>query len=184
MKKFLISVFLLILVSSLRVNAKELTYSDWSLMYPSGLDEVFIESEDRYHFYKVVDNKIEYTSEYYVELDGYIKDEKSKRTFYRYITNNILAFDSYNRLIINYEDYCKKNYCYVKIFKEPTMVDLTDKIEEPEYSIDDMFEIDSEVTPVTGDNIIISFVLLAVSLLTLLVLIVKKKRNVSHEEYI
>ena len=34
------------------INAFELTYSEWSEIYPEGIDEMFIEEEDRYYWYK------------------------------------------------------------------------------------------------------------------------------------
>ncbi len=176
--KFLISLILVLCVS--RVNAEEITYSDWSILYPSGLDDSFIQSEDRYHFYRVVDNKIEYTDEYYVNLDGYIKDEKSKKTFYRYITNKMLVFNNKNEIVLENIDYCKKNYCYFKLFTEPTLVDLSEK-EEIDYSDSPMFEIVPTVVPMTNDNITIFIVIFTISIFTLILLLVIKRRKMSYE---
>lgn len=174
--KFLFSLVLILNVYKIYASEIQLTYSEWSLMYPSGLDASFIESEDRYHFYKVVDNQIEYIDEYYTELDGYIKDEESKRTFYRYITNPMLVFNSENEMLLDYQEYCKKNFCFIKSFVEPNMTDLSEKIEGPNYSTTDMFEISSTVPPMTGDNITFSFILLAISLAILLLIVIKKKK--------
>ena len=174
--KFFLSLILILGITRVKASTIELNYSEWSTLYPSGLDSSFIESEDRYHFYRVQDNQIEYTDEYYTQLEGYIKDEPSKTTFYRYITNSTLVFNAKNELLLDYSDYCKKNFCYVKTFREPTMVDLNSKLEGPDYTNTDMFELNTISAPMTGDNIIFSFIILGISVVCLILLVVKRKK--------
>ena len=51
--KFLLSMILILSCSRVFADEITLTYSEWSTRYPSGLPEVFIQSETRYHFYKI-----------------------------------------------------------------------------------------------------------------------------------
>lgn len=58
MKKiFLIFV---LFIGACYTNALELTYSEWSEKYPKGVDEILIESEDRYLWYKETIYDVEY----------------------------------------------------------------------------------------------------------------------------
>ena len=59
-------------------------YSEWSPLYPDGLDERFIESEVRYRWYKFENGMVDYTEDYYTELEGYTRDDKSAKTFLSY----------------------------------------------------------------------------------------------------
>ena len=59
MKKILGALLLVIVMFSCKkIYALEYTYSDWSSLYPSGMDPVFIESEVRYKWDKFEDNNI------------------------------------------------------------------------------------------------------------------------------
>ncbi len=116
MKKLLIFILFFCLFIN-KVSAESyITYSDWQEEYPYWLDEMFIESEDRYLWYREVLNsetneiEREETEEYYKELDGYIRIEESKKTFYRYITNDRVLIDGHGNLVYNI-NYCIKNYC-------------------------------------------------------------------------
>ena len=52
-------------------------------------------------------------------MDGYIKDESTKKTFYRYITNDYIILDENDNIVSN-EDYCIKEFCrLIYITKEP-----------------------------------------------------------------
>ena len=97
-------------------------YSDWSTKYPSGLSEIFIESEVRYKWYKFENGKINYINEYHTSYDGYEKDMSSARTYYRYITNDKVVVDYKNDLVKD-ETYCRQNYCYLKNAGEVTLVE-------------------------------------------------------------
>ncbi len=84
---FIIVLFFLLCFCFVKVNAKEyITYSEWQEEYPYWLDSKFYESEDWYLWYKEVLNEEtneiqrEETTEYYKELDGYIKIEETKKT--------------------------------------------------------------------------------------------------------
>lgn len=65
--------------------------------------------------YKTYEIGKDITDEYYKELDGYIKLESSSKTFYRYITNEYLYFDTFGNIVYN-ENYCKKNRCTKKYY--------------------------------------------------------------------
>lgn len=176
--KILVALLLFVTVENIKASKIILNYSDWSLMYPSGLDESFIESEVRYKWYKFNNNEIEYVDEYHANLDGYIKDEGSAMTFYRYITNKMLVFNSSNEMVLD-NDYCVKSFCYVKLFNEPTLIDTTNKV-ETKYAETPIYEYTSEVTPYTGDNIMYFIIALIISSLVLLI-VVKKKKKMSYE---
>ncbi len=69
-----------------------------------------------YRTYRI---KKEYEEGYFSNLDGYIKDEESIKTFYRYIINDYIILDEDNNLVTN-EDYCTKEFCrLVYIVNEP-----------------------------------------------------------------
>ena len=72
--KILLSTILILSFSKVFAEEVIISYSDWSTSYPSGLPEVFVESETRYHFYKTVDGQVEYDEGYYTELPGYTID--------------------------------------------------------------------------------------------------------------
>lgn len=173
--RFLLPLLLLLSVS--RVRALEYEYSDWSVLYPDGIMPKFIESEDRYHFYKPTDDGIEYIDEYYTELEGYTKDEASITTFYRYITNDTIIMDQHNEIVYDL-DYCDNHFCYTKMNPVPAMIDLSDKQEQNYPDIHAYVDI-REASPMTGDNIIVSFGILACSLISIVVLyVIKKKRKI------
>lgn len=180
MKKIFGVLLSLVLILSIgKVSALEYTYSEWSDLYPSGMDEMFIESEVRYKWYKFENNLIVYTDDYYKEYDGYIKDEASAKTFYRYITNNKIILTSNNEIVTD-ENYCKKNFCYAKMLIEPTLVDLSEKVEN-KYEGAEIYEYTPEVVPMTGDTIIYSFILLSIGLVVIAYFGIKKYKKMSNE---
>ena len=61
-------------------------------------------------------------------LDGYMKDNASETTFYRYITSDYILLNKSNEIVYD-ESYCRKNFCYSKLFVEPSMVDMSEKTE-------------------------------------------------------
>lgn len=176
--KILVALLLFVTIEKIYASTITLTYSDWSLMYPSGLDESFIESEVRYKWYKFNNNEVEYVDDYYTNLDGYIKDEGSQMTFYRYITNRSLIFNAFNEMVFD-TDFCVKNFCYIKLFTEPTLIDTTTKVES-KYSETPIYEYTSEVVPYTGDKVMYFVITLILSSLILLI-VVKKKKKMSYE---
>lgn len=180
MKKIIGALLLIVTMFSIgKVSALEYTYSEWSPMYPSGMDPVFIESELRYKWYKFEDNQIIYTDEFYTEYDGYMKDNASETTFYRYITSDYILLNKSNEIVYD-EGYCRKNFCYSKLFVEPSMVDMSEKTEN-KYENADIYEYTSEVAPMTGDTIIYSLIGVVVSLVLIICYVIKKKKNMSYE---
>ncbi len=172
--KFLLSMILVL--SFGKVFADELQYSEWSTDYPSNIPEVFIESETRYHFYKVVDGTVEYDYGYYTEKEGYTKDEASAREFYRYITNESLVFNANNELVLN-RSYCQKNFCYTVFNNPPVMINTNSKFES-DYSETQMPTVASEPVPFTGDTIAYYFIGLFLSLIVAsTVLLIKRNKN-------
>ena len=57
-----------------------------------------------YRTYKLVR---EYTKEYYSELEGYIKDENTKKEFYSYLLNDYVILDDHGNIVKN-ENYCNR----------------------------------------------------------------------------
>ena len=101
------------------------------------------------------------TGEYYKELDGYIKDETSNKTFYRYITNNYLYFDSFGNIVTN-ETYCKKNRCTKKVYNH-------DELEE------------KETNPKTIDNIEYYFIIFIVSFILIVGILIIKRIKLNNK---
>lgn len=178
--KLLLSIIMFASISKVMAQEITLTYSDWSMLYPSNIDEVFIESEVRYKWYKIKDGQVEYIDEYYTDLAGYTKDEASARTFYRYITNKSLLFNGNNQLVLDTE-YCIKSFCYLKRFQEPILLDISEK-DVNTYEIDKVVEVNNEVVPFTGDNIIYYFIAIILSAIIVgIILIIKKSRKMLYE---
>lgn len=170
---------LLLIVGIYRVSAKEYVYSEWSTLYPSGVEELLIESEVRYKWYTFENNLIVYTDEYYTEYDGYMKDEASAKTFYRYITNDTVIISAKNELISD-ETYCKKHFCYLVNSSQPTMVDLSEK-EENLYENADIYEYTPEVVPKTSDPILYSFGFIIISAIGISCYLIRKKKKEKYD---
>ena len=181
MKKIIgILLIMLAMFNFERINALEYTYSEWSPMYPSGMDPTFIESELRYKWYTFEDNQIVYIDEYHAEYEeGYLRDDASETTFYRYITNSYVLLDKNNQLVYD-SSYCSKNFCFSKMFVEPEMVDMSEKTEN-KYENAEIYEYTSEVVPMTGDTIMYSLIGIVLSLILIIFYIIKKKKKMSYE---
>ena len=119
MKKIIL--FLLLFICIDKVHAEyypRYTYSEFSPNYPVGYDSRFVDSEDRYLWYREITDPEtaevtrEETTAYYKELDGYIRIEESKKTFYRYITSPFVYING-NGEIVGDTEFCKKEICYV-----------------------------------------------------------------------
>lgn len=63
--------------------------------------------------YKTYKLEKEYTTDYYKEYDGYIKDESTLRKYYRFIMNDYIILDK-NKNIITNSEYCSKEACIIK----------------------------------------------------------------------
>ena len=112
--------------------------------------------------YKTYNIERENINEYCSSLDGYVKDESTKKTFYRYITNDYIIVDENNDLVIN-ENHCHKNFCkLIYLIKQ----EENEKVENPK----------------TYDSISNMFILLIISILTLIFIVKKchtnKKSNI------
>lgn len=168
MKKVLIiiiSFFMFICFNN--VNAMEyLVYSDWQEEYPYWLKPIYIQSEDRYLWYReIINNETneierEETNEYYKELEGYIKIEESLKTFYRYVTNEFVLYDGKGNLVYDDDD-CIKEYCSMRrLPKKP------DEIVEEEIE-----------NPKTYDNIFLFLIISFISFVSIVLLINERKIN-------
>ena len=116
---------------------------------------VYRYTDKLYKTYKIVK---EYTVDYYNEMDGYIKDESTKKAFYRYIKNKYIIVDYYGRKVTD-ENYCLKNKCTIKI--------LSEHIEE---------------NPKTGDFVHYSFIVLFITIVIIsLLLYIFYKKIVSNK---
>ncbi len=174
--KFLLSMVLVIACGKVFAEELTITYSEWSTDFPNGIPEVFVESETRYHFYKIVNGEVEYNNEYYTNLDGYIKDEGSGRPFYRYITNTCLVFDANNNMVTDLS-YCDKSFCYTVCRREPNMINTSGK-EQGNYDSGALPTVEREAVPYTGDNVLYYIVGLVLSISTIgIVLLVKRNKN-------
>lgn len=139
MKKILVFILSFLLCSFVyKVHAETyIVYSEWSEEYPYWLRPIYYQSEERFLWYREVLNdetnelEREETTEYYKELDGYIKIEESSKMFYRYITNSFILLDG-ERNIVYDNEYCVKNFCTsVRLPKKPEVVEPPEEIENP-----------------------------------------------------
>ena len=94
MKKTLFFILLFFVIG--KVNAIELTYSEWSEEYPEGINPILIEREDRYLWYK---EEI-YDEEYLIKED--IGDKQYDEKDYKYFESEYLREkpDEYSERII------------------------------------------------------------------------------------
>lgn len=176
--KIILSVALILTCNKVFAQNIEITYSDWSMLYPSGISEVFIESETRYHFYKIENGEVIYDDEYLTEKAGYTKDESSARTFFRYITNDKLVFNAKNEMVTDM-NHCQKNFCYlVKNEVKPIMMDISEK-DVQDYDTENIEVINKTAVPFTGDNIVYYLIGLVFSI-GLIVFVYKSKKDKSY----
>lgn len=115
--------------------------------------------------YKTYETEIEYSDDYYKELDGYTKDESTKKTYYRYITNDEVYYSEFYHIAIPDKEYCVKNRCIkVSTKKETTIIN----------------------NPQTIDDIDIYFILIIVSFIIIVGLMIikleykNKKNNITN----
>lgn len=100
--------------------------------------------------YKTYELIREVTEDYYTEYDGYEKIESSKKTFYRYVTNDKVLLDGSGNLVTD-PNYCIKSSCYVEYIEK-----------EEEKPVEE-----KTVNPQTIDNIYYYFILLIMSIVGL-----------------
>ncbi len=166
----LLNVFLFLLLISFCVNVKaldtEFIYTDWFDYYPDDVEEVRIESEDRYRWYKIdEDGNRHETKDYFAEYEGYQIIEGTKKTFYRVINNaEVLRLKS-GQLTLDRER-CQKTFCMLitlkpYVIKPPEEPPATEEITNPE----------------TLDNINTYVYLFVISISTLIFIVYKRKNN-------
>ena len=144
MKKFLHAIlFMSFFLISTKVFAYEINYSEWSTNYPNGIDEMFIESEDRYLWVreqKVNEQYLPITNigNKVVDYDNYIYSKESKpsltkpeeiegRIIKEYSESTTYPEDSIKKLVLNEYDF----YDEVKISE----IDIVDSFSGEKINI-------------------------------------------------
>jgi len=114
----------------------------------------------RTKMYKVYEIKKVYEEDYYHYLDGYIKDESSKKMYYRYITNDFVYY--YNGKVVSDINICIKSNCILLRFsKKEEVIDNNEVVENPK----------------TFDNILYYYFLLTISIIFFLIMLHKMGIN-------
>ncbi len=123
--------------------------------YNSYLKKVYKYKDKLYKTYDIVK---EYNNEYVKDCNDMIIDEDSKKTYYRYITNEYLVFDIYGNIVTD-NNYCVKSSCFIKYVKNDKK-DVVDTITNPQ----------------TYDPLYDSIVIFVVSAIVLTYFIVERRR--------
>lgn len=120
-------------------------------------------------YYKTYRIKKTYKDGYYSSYDGLKKDEKSKKTFYRYLKYKLIVYLPDGTTTDNF-DKCGKNSC---IFK----------LEEIEYpKVEEKKEVEIEVPKTLDSFSIIGFLISFIFFIVIVIYIIKTKcRKVSYE---
>ena len=163
MRKVLMVIFSMFLLCEI-VHCKEIDYiySDWEEKYPEEIEEIRIESQDRYRWFTIEDeNRIE-TEEYYDYLEGYEKIEDSKKTFYRYIISDYIILNARGELVKDSEE-CRKEFCTRINLKPPS------NEEEPDEDV-----VEEIVNPNTFDPIYIYYYVFMIGFLVLIIVNIGK----------
>lgn len=117
--------------------------------------EIYKVTDKVYKIYKI---EREYATDYYSNLDGYIKDESTLKKYYRFLLNDYIIVDNDGNLV---EDgNCFKETCYIKY------LDYKEEIENPK----------------TGDNIY-KYLTNSSILLVILVLLINKKSSFVESQH-
>ena len=120
--KFLLSLIMFAFITVVHAEGYNYHYSEWSEEYPTDVEEIAIESEDRYLCYRewYLDNgelQREETTEYFASLTGFNIIESTKKTFYRYITDDYVIINGNGNLVYS-SNVCIKNSCFTKSTKK------------------------------------------------------------------
>lgn len=126
----------------------ELSIKDFK-SYVNQYMEVYKVTDKVYKTYKL---EREYTSDYYPNLDGYIKDESTLKKYYRFLLNDYIIVDNDGNIVK--DGNCFKETCYIKY------LDYKEEIENPK----------------TGDNIY-KYLTNSSILLVILVILLNKKSS-------
>ena len=164
MKKCIVFILSLLLFSV--VYAKPyLVYTSWSTVFPEGVEEFRIESEDRYLWSRInEDGEYEQTDEYYAYLEGYERIDDSIKTFYRVINSEKIMFNSMGSLVTDTNE-CSKVFCIVYRIK---------KYEEPHEEEQTRTEVET-INPETYDGIY--NYLVCFTICTIIIIIMIKNRS-------
>lgn len=162
MKRFLIVILSMFLCMLVHAEEIEYIYSEWVDYYPEGVEEIRIESQDRYKWYKIENDERIETEEYYDYLEGYEKIEETKKTFYRVINSEYIVLDASGRLVKDYH-YCDKHICIetkVEPFVPKEVEEETPDIPEPTKPPEEVI-----INPNTFDPIYVYYSLLFVCII-------------------
>lgn len=166
MKKVFVFILSLLFVSVVYSEEIPYEYTEWFDYYPEGVNEVRIESQDRYLWFKIENDEEIRTEEYYDFLEGYEKIEESKKTFYRVINSSYIILDADSNLVKD-DIECRKAFC-TKMSITPYNPNQEDD-EPPKPPEEEII-----VNPDTNDPICIYYSLLVVCFFSLLLIIYRK----------
>ena len=138
MKKVVILILSLFICTYVYADDYEIVYTEWSSIFPEGVEEFRIQSEDRYLWY-IINEQGDYeeTEEYYAILEGYERIDSSKKTFYRVINNDYVVFDRNWELVTDLSK-CVKVFCtqiFIKKYEIPQEEEPPKPKEEEEIII-------------------------------------------------
>lgn len=119
--------------------------------------------------YKTFRVNKEYDEEYASEKEGYQKDISTKKTFYRYITNDYIILDAYGNIVTD-DYYCEKSFCKAVFIKKEETVEDEKPVENDEEEITS--------NPKTCDPLYDFIILFITSFLAGSYFIVKKCRTI------
>ena len=174
MKKVFV-VILSLFIGLIIVKAKpvEYEYTEWFSFYPEGVEEIRIESEDRYKWFKIENDERIETEEYYNFLEGYEKIEESKKTFYRVINSKYIILGPRGEVVYD-SNYCIKIFC-TAVAINPYVPPEENPPEEP---------IEEIVNPNTSDplhlyyySFIVAFVVLIIVSIARLFIVLSLRKN-------
>ena len=132
----------------------ELSIKDFK-SYVNQYMEVYKVTDKVYKTYKL---EREYTSDYYSNLDGYIKDESTLKKYYRFLLNDYIIVDNDGNIVK--DGNCFKETCYIKY------LDYKEEIENPK----------------TGDNLY-KYLTSSSILLIILILMLNKKSSFVESQH-
>lgn len=150
MKKILKAI-LFISIILVKIKAYELTYSEWSTTYPEGYDEMFVESEKRYLWYK--DVRI---NEEYLRLDqvGNKKVDKNDYIYSNESSPSVVRPEEIDERIIH--EFQEPIYYDDRSIKKLKLYDYDfyDNVKISEIDITDMFSGEKIISTTEDDYLI------------------------------
>lgn len=171
--KFLLSLIMFAFVMVVHAENYDYHYSEWSEEYPEGIEEIAIESEDKYLCYRewYLDNgelQREETTEYFASLTGFNIIESTKKTFYRYITDDYVIVNG-NRQLVYSSNVCIKNSCFVIATRKKQVAEDPPQEEIPKETVVN--------NPKTYDNIFVIIIVAFISLVGTIIVICSKRSS-------